>query len=85
MSAGAVPTCECEDYHTGKPAWDAGLARYTNVSCTFVECPEGSSGAVDGTKGRDGDSGCVVAPGYKVSGWEVYSHALQSLPATLAT
>ena len=31
---------------------------------TFVECPAGSVGQVDGRAGRDGDSGCVVLAGY---------------------
>ena len=30
-----------------------------------MACPEGSTGVVDGTQGRDGDSGCVVLPGYE--------------------
>ena len=29
-----------------------------------MECPEGTTGQVVGTNGRDGDSGCEVEPGY---------------------
>ena len=57
----AEPSCECEDYYLGN--WDAGAAWF-GFTCNFMQCPEGSTGEVDGTQGRDGDSGCVVSPGY---------------------
>ena len=46
------------------PKWEASIQAFTNLTCTFVECPSGSTGQVQGTNGRDGDSGCVVEPGY---------------------
>ena len=57
----AEPSCECDDFFLG--SWDAGAAWF-GFTCNFRQCPEGSTGEVDGTQGRDGDSGCVVSPGY---------------------
>lgn len=48
----------------GVPKWEAEIQSFTDLTCTFVECPIGSVGSVQGTNGRDGDSGCVVVPGY---------------------
>ena len=37
---GAGHICGCSDYHVGKPMWESEHARYSNLTCTFVECPE---------------------------------------------
>ena len=44
--------------------WDIDLPGWSNLVCTLVSCPTGSSGTVAGASGRDGESGCVVDAGY---------------------
>ena len=56
--------CICDDLYLGDPVWDTDAASYTNLICTLAPCPSGSVGTVAGVTGRDGESGCVVLPGY---------------------